>query len=213
MSDQGVKVLTRVANSEFAFVLSVAQLVALIPLRIYLPDLDWNVAITYMLIPVLLTYYGKRLPDLIRGVRLVDIMWYGTIAFTLTTVVTLYLFRVVLGTTLGTLNPLEATSVIATQVLFVAPSEELAFRFAVPSWLRMKFPRSWKFTPMLIASATFALFHYTAYAGSWTSILIAFIIGLIWALAYSRWGLGATIGSHCAYNLVVAGMWSLIGGL
>jgi membrane protease YdiL (CAAX protease family) len=57
-------------------------------------------------------------------------------------------------------------SVAATQVLFVAPSEEFAFRFIIPTVLRKKLPRSWKWTPAILASALFALFHYSAYAGS-----------------------------------------------
>jgi membrane protease YdiL (CAAX protease family) len=35
---------------------------------------------------------------------------------------------------------------------------------------------------------------------------------MIWSVMYSRWGLGATIGSHAAYNLVIAGLFTSFGG-
>ena len=215
----GKQAIARWTNTEFAWVLFLAQLIALIPLSHYLIGLDWQVAITYILIPMGFVVYSRVTQDQVRAISVKDMLLYGVAAFWITALLGYILYTFILHAELGTTTRPEIWGVIATQMLFVAPSEELAFRFIIPQWLGKKLgPRSSKWTAAVIAASLFALFHYSAYSGSWSSILIAFAIGMIWAGAYYKWGIGATMGSHAAYNLLVSGILTgnltmVVGGL
>jgi membrane protease YdiL (CAAX protease family) len=106
---------------------------------------------------------------------------------------------------------------LITQLLFVAPAEEIAFRFIAPRYISERFPKRSKTVQMVavlvIAQGSFAAFHMGAYQGSLGSLFIAWTMGCLWYLA-SIWrpfgkeplGIGFTVGSHAAYNLTVIGV-------
>lgn len=208
---RGLRPVTQWTNWEFAWVLFLLQLVALIPLRSHLEGLEWEVAITYIMIPMGFAVYSRHTQEQVRGIAVKDILLYGVMAFWVTVCGAYLLFTQVFDMGLGTTLRSEVMGIVATQILFVAPCEELAFRFVIPNWLTKKLGKGRKWTVAIISSALFALFHYSAYSGDWSSMLIAFIIAMIWSLAYWRWGLGVTIGSHAGYNLLVSGI--LTGGI
>ena len=97
---------------------------------------------------------------------------------------------------------------VILQVCVVATAEELMFRGVI-----LEVTRS-----VIISSIIFAGFHGWAYgmvyyAGvfNWGAVSFAFVMGVILALIYKRWGLPACISTHAAYNLVVSGI--LITGI
>jgi membrane protease YdiL (CAAX protease family) len=137
--------------------------------------------------------------------------------------VVIAVFHYWLGMEFGTVDQTEFWSNIVMQVAFVACAEEMIFRNLLPEYLRTKF-RS-EIPVVLLSQASFAFFHWGVYGGNYTSLLIAFIIGLIWVNVMKLklpgedhpLGLGFTIGSHAAYNLVLIGVFAgninyLVGG-
>lgn len=204
-------------NSEFAFVLFLFQLMALIPLHAYLPGLDTMTALIYMVIPMGFSMYSSRTMTAVRAITVQDVLLYAMIAFFTTLPLVYGFYAVVLGVGMGTTPREVLWGTIVTQVLFVAPSEELAFRFIIPGWISRKMSKDGRpakdsfLLTAIITAGIFSFMHLSAYSANVTSLAIAFIVGLCWALVYRRYGIGATIGSHAAYNLLVAGV--LTGGV
>ena len=95
-----------------------------------------------------------------------------------------------------------------TQVLFVAPSEEICFRYLIPLWMQKNSPFSSNLLAGLASAALFSFFHATSYSFNIASMAIAFLIGFLWYFLFKKWGIGATIGSHAAYNLLLSGIFS-----
>lgn len=198
-------------NSEFAFVLFLFQIIALIPLSSYLTGLEWQVAITYMIIPMGFSLYSARTLTAVRSITVKDVLLYSQMAFWGTLPLVYGLYSVVLGVPMGTTGKDVLWGTIITQVLFVAPSEELAFRYIIPGWVSRMLGKDSFLLTAIITAGIFSFMHLSAYSANVTSLAIAFIVGLCWALVYRRFGIGATIGSHAAYNLLVAGI--LTGGV
>jgi len=87
------------------------------------------------------------------------------------------------------------------QVCIVAASEEIMFRAVVyRGFLRLGKPVAY-----VVSAVTFALFHFTAYGGNISSIIIAFALGLVMMFLADYKNLGASIGFHAAYNLFMLG--------
>jgi len=91
------------------------------------------------------------------------------------------------------------------QIVIVATSEEIIFRGAL---LRYFMVFGW-IPAYVVSSVLFGLFHYAAYGGNISSIIIAIFIGWILALLAHKWNLGAAIGFHAAYNGFVLGATTL----
>lgn len=181
-----------------------------------------EVAMAYIIIPfVLLTAYsidratfGKKINlDRFTILRLV---FHGFLGFMVTWAFMLIVYGQFLGVQFGTVPATAVWGAVLTQVLYVACSEELAFRYILPTYLREKFPKA-KYLPNVLAAASFAFFHSAAYGGNYRSMALAFIVGLVWTFLYQfklngqKLGLGFTIGSHAAYNLTLVGV--LSGGI
>ena len=94
--------------------------------------------------------------------------------------------------------------------VFVSVTEELFFRVALPPRL----PGKW-----ITANVLFAIFHVFAYSVTGTSLGVslavalteAFVFGCIFFWIFKRWGYGAAVGTHCAYDLSVSGAIGLFG--
>jgi membrane protease YdiL (CAAX protease family) len=185
---------------------------------------DREVALAYIIIPpVLLGYYVadhllfKKMLALDQ-LRLFPTIMAGFIGFVTTWAVVVMVYGYGMGMEFGAVPVTAVWGAVITQVLFVACSEELAFRYVIPTYLAEKWPRTHaKLIAAVLSSAAFAMFHLAAYGGNHFSLMLAFIIGMLWMGAYNipfrggKLGLGFTIGSHAAYNLTLIGV--LSGGI
>lgn len=88
---------------------------------------------------------------------------------------------------------------------FVAPTEELLFRVALPK----------HFAWPLSAGVAFALYHLWAYSlqvpngdiqALVSQLVWAGILGVVFYALYTKWGYGAAVGAHAAYDLLVLGV-------
>lgn len=89
-------------------------------------------------------------------------------------------------------------AVLVTYLLVVAISEELLFRFAIPSLIPG--PRA---GAQVVSAGLFAAFHWTAYDGNPAQIAVAGVLGLVFGLiaaAAPREGLVIDMGLHAAWN-------------
>jgi hypothetical protein len=172
-----------------------------------------DVAMAYIVIPaVFLIYYSAGRPKVnLDRFTLPHVIFYGLIGFLVTWAFMLIVYGKLLGVNFGTVPASAVWGTVITQVMFVACSEELAFRYIIPTYLRENWPHA-KYLPMVLASAAFALFHSAAYGGNYQSMGLAFMVGMVWLFLYEikingqKIGLGFTIGSHAAYNLVLVGV-------
>jgi membrane protease YdiL (CAAX protease family) len=178
-----------------------------------------EVGLAYIIIPpvLLIAYITDRLvfkkPITLDKLRLFPTIMAGFIGFLVTWAFVLLVYGQLLGVQFGDVPATAVWGTVLTQVLFVACSEELAFRYIVPTYLAEKFPRKHaKLIAAVLSSAAFASFHMAAYGGNYQSLLLAFMVSLVWFIAYNipflgdKLGLGFTIGSHAAYNLCLAGV-------
>lgn len=102
------------------------------------------------------------------------------------------------------ISPLPMYLIVPTivfQVFVVAASEELIFRGTI-------FPLLAKINvviAILLTSIFFALFHLGAYGGDIPALVVALGIGMILALLYMKFNIGAAIAFHSVYNLIILG--------
>lgn len=96
--------------------------------------------------------------------------------------------------------------VIIYQVGIVAVSEEIIFRGVIFRLLHKVNP----YLGYLGSSTLFALFHWTAYGGSYQLMFFALAIGLILAYLTKHFNLGVAIGFHSAYNCFLLGATAII---
>jgi len=89
------------------------------------------------------------------------------------------------------------------QLVIVCTSEEIIFRGVIYRYLRKYFN---VYIPMLISAFIFSIFHFVAYNGNLFAMLVAFIMGIIFALCVEKWNLGVSIGLHFAWNAFVLGI-------
>lgn len=97
------------------------------------------------------------------------------------------------------------------QLVIVSASEEIIFRGVIFGYLYDRFKlRSEKtygwIIPYLTSASIFAMFHYAVYGVDIPSMTMLFMMGLIFAYATERWGIGASIGIHWVWNCVVIGV-------
>jgi len=99
----------------------------------------------------------------------------------------------------------------------VAVSEEIIFRGFIFGWLYDRFKlrperqtgevKTWGWViPYLVSSALFALFHYAVYGLDLSFTPILFFMGIIFAYATERFGIGASIGAHWIWNCMALGI-------
>lgn len=90
------------------------------------------------------------------------------------------------------------------QLVIVASSEELIFRGAIFGFLQEYYKKQW-WIPYIGNSGLFAIFHLAAYGFNPITLLIAFLMGLIFTYCTDRWNIGVAIGLHFSYNAFVIG--------
>ncbi|MDD3092132.1 MAG: hypothetical protein PHG80_10950 [Methanoregulaceae archaeon] len=206
-----------VTTMTLGFILFGAQLFVLINLAYWGESLPWQTCVLYMLIPVGFIVYSSRTRAAVESINLMRATRNAAIGFMLTYLVVLLFYGYILKFEFGTTPRSVLYSTILLQVLFVAPSEELAFRLIIPNYLLTLFKKHYWFVALVLAQAGFALFHLSAYGGNLGSMAIAFVIGMIWVFAMrvkfagKELGIGFTIGSHAAYNLILTGV--LVGNV
>lgn len=176
-----------------------------------------DVALAYIIIPpVLLGYFvadhlifKKKVK--LDQLKLLPTVFCGFLGFICTWAFVVIVYGHLLGVQFGSVPATAVWGTILTQVLFVACSEELAFRYIIPAYLKERWPHS-NIIPAVLSSAAFALFHSAAYGGNYQAMGLAFIVAMVWIGLYNvpfmggKLGLGFTIGSHAAYNLALVGI-------
>ena len=96
--------------------------------------------------------------------------------------------------------------VIIYQVGIVAVSEEIIFRGVIFRLLHKINP----YVGYFGSSAIFAVFHWAAYGGNYSALLIAFAMGIIFALLTKYFNIGVAIGCHAAVNCMILGATAII---
>lgn len=195
------------------------QLFFLITNRYFFPEaeLSWQTCLIYMFIPVGFMVYSKKNEKLVQDVPLYRSLLFGLIGFWATYALVIVFYGLVLGLEFGTVAYNEVWMIIVLQAVFVAPSEELAFRLILPEYLKSVFPAKMWLVAIVLSQIGFSVFHLASYNGNGFSLMLAFIIGMIW-ITVSRLnykgkpiGIGLTIGSHMCYNLILTGV--LVGNI
>jgi hypothetical protein len=187
---------------------------------------SWS-ALLYILMPVAFFTYALAGKVRLEELRLLGVLVFAILAFLISWGLTLALFGIVWEFTFPEVAASAMVGTIIMQVLFVAPSEELVFRFVLPQYFLGKFKASYAWFALLIPQISFGLYHWAAYRGDWVSIAVAVVFGIVMMAAYyvrinpnwglgNKLGLGFCIGAHAAYNLVIYGVLSggivMIGG-
>jgi hypothetical protein len=215
-------------TASFAVVLIVIQWFIFINYSIFAEaGFSRDIAMIYMAIPVFLTVWllvsKTKASNVIESLpvgRTIVLMVIGALA---TFIFVLPTFKYVLGIEFASTPKTEIMGVILMQTLFVAPSEELAFRSIIPRWLEGFMVGKWRFIGLFLAQVLFGFMHFAAYGGNYGSILIAIMVGCVWMsicrikMFGSPIGIGFTMGSHMVYNLILMGVLSnnigmVIGG-
>jgi len=186
-----------------------------------------DVALIYMAIPAFLVVWmvasKAKAKDVIEPLPLARTTLFLAMGALLTFIVILPAFKYGIGIEFGSTPKTQVVGLILLQILFVAPSEELAFRSIIPRWLETFMKGRWKYLALFLAQVLFGFMHLAAYGVNYYSILIAVMIGCIWMTVCrikvfgSPIGIGFTIGSHAVYNLILLGILSnnigmIIGG-
>jgi len=211
-----------------ASVLFLIQAFFLVNYRSFAPSgFSFEVGVLYIILClgfVLYNYHQRMTRRVVTEVDVWSASLNALIGFMITWAAVLGIYVLAFGMEMGSVAQPAVMGLILTQCLFVAPSEELIFRGIMPEVLESKIPFKW--IALIISQVLFAVFHFSAYGGSWEAMGVAFVMGMIWVSAY-RWrpwflggkrlGIGFTIGSHAAYNLVLSGLLvgnvTMIGGL
>lgn len=110
----------------------------------------------------------------------------------------------------------EIVNFIAVTCLIIAPIETLVFQFIMPKITTMSLHSIdtstkkgvFQFAMLggVVSQFTFAGFHYAAYNHDLGSMGFAFALGLGFytlVLASPEWGLGAAMGAHAGWNIIV----------
>jgi len=100
------------------------------------------------------------------------------------------------------------------QLIVVSSSEEIIFRGAIFGYLYDRFRlrsenRYGWIIPYFGSAFIFAIYHFTAYGADLLDTSMVFFMGLVFAYAVERWGLGASIGAHWIWNCVAIGIFCL----
>lgn len=199
--------------------LFIAQMSALITSPYFFPDnpVSFEVAITYIIMTFGFMLYNRKIQDEIQTISLLRSVGFAILGFWVTWAIVLLFYGVWLQVEFPVVAVGQIGGIVLTQMLFVAPSEELVFRLAIPNILKSMFVKQAWILPIIYSQTIFAMFHITAYQGNITGMFVAFVIGMLWYFACRipfedadgkkrPIGIGLTIGSHVAYNLTVGGV-------
>lgn len=85
-------------------------------------------------------------------------------------------------------------------LLLVAVSEEILFRGYLQGYIgNMVFKKQPYYLPLIISALIFAIIHT---AGGWPLMLMAFIAGIGYGMAYHKGGIMASVFMHFCFNLI-----------
>ena len=87
------------------------------------------------------------------------------------------------------------------QLVIVSASEEIVFRGVIFRFL-YQYNR---YIGWFGSSLAFSLFHFAVYQGNISSLVFAFIMGLILVICADRWNLGVAMAIHWAWNIFILG--------
>jgi len=138
-------------------------------------------------------------------------VFHSVIGFGLAFIIATIIFTILHDANLlfSDISPMPMGRIPATfiyQLVIVVCSEEIIFRGVVYSYIR-KFSF---YLAVFLSSAIFAVFHFVAYQGSWSAMMMAFLIGIILALCLEKWNLGVSVGVHFAWNAFILGITALV---
>jgi len=167
-----------------------------------------EVALIYIILPLGLLAYSSKNRTIVEKLTVIQTLKMAFVGFVVTVPVVILIYAYGLGVQFGSVQQSEVLGIILTQAVFVAPVEELMFRWMIPSYSYAVLPKRFKVIGLIGSQVAFSVFHMGVYQSSVFPLVIAFVIGMIWLVAARnpRLGIGFTIGSHIAYNLTVAGI-------
>lgn len=172
-----------------------------------------EVALIYIILPLGLLAYSSKNRTIVEKLTVIKTLKMAFVGFVVTVPLVIIVYMYGFGMQFGSVQQSEVLGTIFTQAVFVAPVEELMFRWMIPTYAYMVLPRRLKLLGLIGSQITFSLFHMGVYQSSAFPLVIAFIIGMIWLAAARnpKLGIGFTIGSHVAYNLTISGI--MIGNI
>lgn len=92
------------------------------------------------------------------------------------------------------------------QLVIVVCSEEIIFRGVLYRYFTVLLDDRFS---IVITSVLFSLFHSAVYGFNPAALMMAFVMGLLFALCVRRWNIGVPIGLHLAWNGMVLGIFVL----
>ena len=151
--------------------------------------------------------------------------WDNIKYFAIASLFTLLLLLIVrdLGLMFQNITPMPYHLIPANMAfhgVIVAPTEEIIFRGVIFGYLYDHFKLrperqtgevkkyGWVI-PYFGSASIFAFYHFSAYNADLSNMFIVFMMGLVFAYAVDRWGIGASIGGHWIWNCMVVGVFYL----
>ena len=202
----------------FVIFLIIIQFFLLINIQSFVPasqvDKYRTAIMSYMILTIFFVGFTEK-KDMFRGENL------PFFSDTLVKGVTKFLFGfLVIWVVFGAfMNPSHASGdKIGSEFIFftliVAVSEELIFRYGLPRYFyvfmrgnNVTSPKGVESgTAMVLSNVFFAIFHSTVYHFDPSSIMYAFIAGLLLYAVASKFGIEYSMGAHASYNLIVGGV-------
>jgi len=172
-----------------------------------------EVALIYIILPLGLLAYSSKNRAIVEKLTVIKTLKMAFVGFVVTVPLVIIIYMYGFGMQFGSVQQSEVLGTIFTQAVFVAPVEELMFRWMIPTYAYAVLPKRLKLLGLIGSQITFSLFHVGVYQSNIFPLIIAFSIGMIWLMAArnQKLGIGFTIGSHIAYNLTVSGI--MIGNI
>ena len=146
----------------------------------------------------------------------------NVLGFLIASLFTLFLLLIVrdFGLFFRGINPMPyhlIPSNLAYQLVIVSSSEEIIFRGVIFGYLYDHFKlrpqkqsgeikRYGWVIPYLGSSAIFSVYHLMVYKSEPLTLVLIFCMGIIFAYAVERLGLGASIGAHWIWNSIAMGI-------
>jgi len=126
----------------------------------------------------------------------------------------------------GVVDAIQARSAIIYTTILVAPSETLIFHAIIPLWVYLTFAKLTDKMDLVVAQVEkrvvityvvsqliFGFYHFAAYGGNTTSIIMAIGMGMVFLYSARNFGIPFAIGVHAGWNLAIIGvLTSVIGG-
>jgi membrane protease YdiL (CAAX protease family) len=153
-----------------------------------------TILIIYMVLQIAFYTLSPRIPGLQMNLNAAIIWFVGAFVVTTFVLVGIQGLRGTMATQTYAVG--ASTYLIVMHACVVAVSEEVIFRGSLPLLI----------SP-IPAQIAFGLFHWSAYGGDLTSLLIAIFAGFLFYVIMRKTNIWTTMGIHAAYNLVVLGAW------